>query len=128
MDCGPGGVGRGVGEEEADANSQDADPDASDNDDDLEGGDNLVQGEDTEDNGSSSSSEDDGSDPNQCGRKTKNFKGAIVNGVAAEEKEIPWIVGITMKDYPYFVCGGSIIHPSWIMTGFYRYLRYFVNE
>ena len=50
----------------------------------------------------------------QCGKANKNFKDRIVNGWTTEKHEYPWQVRLTSKGFQG--CGGTIIHPKFIMT------------
>ena len=49
----------------------------------------------------------------QCGRRLVQ-KSRIINGVKADRGDWPWQVAVYSKGL--FVCGASIINPSWILS------------
>lgn len=63
-------------------------------------------------------------DPAECGQRI-NFGNFITNGEDAKSREVPWQVSI--QEYGKHFCGGTIIHPYFIMTAAHCMEKYTLN-
>ncbi|XP_007981105.1 serine protease 30-like isoform X1 [Chlorocebus sabaeus] len=58
--------------------------------------------------------------PSECGHSKE--AGRIVGGQDTQEERWPWQVGLWLASVGH-ICGGSLIHPRWVLTAAHCFLR-----
>jgi len=44
------------------------------------------------------------------------FRPRVINGKEPWVRQWPWITAIKMENTPFHICGGTLIHPEWVVT------------